>query len=214
MAVKNNLFMVGVVPLLILVGWASYALGSSTSNMQVKDCNCKRDSLEQVIYNHERSEILTYFNNIQDMDSILLEDIVTTIHEFESDPKPLSRENMAQALMDMEILYPNMAYNSSIAESITSGLAKNGNNVFGMKKPLRRRNCALPDRHLGHASYRSWIYSIADYKLFQSCKKERQIGTRQKWIKYLNGNYAVSRKYGTVMNKRKLPDKIKTIIKK
>jgi len=113
----------------------------------------------------------------------------------------------------MNIKYPDMAYNSSIAEGINSGLAKNGNNVFGMKKPMRRRNCALPDRHLGHASYKSWIYSIADYKLFQSCKRESQIGTRQKWVKYLNNNYAVSRKYGTRMNNTKLPGKIKKIIK-
>ena len=83
---------------------------------------------------------------------------------------PLTPENFAQALMDFEIKYPEIAYRQAVLESgnFKSKLTSKGKNLFGMRR--NKRGWCSDKMLFGHAKYQYWIYSVLDYKEWQGDK--------------------------------------------
>lgn len=158
-----------------------------------------------------KTEIRKNFKKPHLIDSTELEDIIKVVAEYTFKNVKKTEVTFAQALVDMKIFYPDIAYKSSMTEGFNSKLARKGNNLFGMKIPGRRTYCSLKKKYLGHATYAHWIYSVADYKLFQLSKKESTMSSRKSWIKNLNNGYNVSKTYGSRLDRMSLPDNIKEI---
>lgn len=78
-----------------------------------------------------------------------------------------------------------------------SKLFKQGNNIFGMRKPKRRNTTALDKTVQGYATYKSWVYSVIDYKLWQEKRevkgnyydylKKRGYASNPSYFKLLKG---------------------------
>jgi len=105
----------------------------------------------------------------------------------------LTKQNVKQAIYELEIQYPEIVYAQAIWESghFKSSICLKGNNLFGMKYPRRRHTLAI-GTYKGHARYRTWIESIIDYKIWQGKKM-----IKGDYIKYLRKRgYNHNKKYG------------------
>jgi len=112
----------------------------------------------------------------------------------------LTLKNVALAIVALDIRYPEWVFRQSIRESgwvnktyYKSQLANIGNNLFGMRKPSRRKTYALEKKMSGYATFSYWIYSLLDYKLWQN------INLPKKNENY--GDYLIRRNYAA-NNKR------------
>jgi uncharacterized FlgJ-related protein len=96
----------------------------------------------------------------------------------------LTKENFKSAIKEMNIKYYDNVYIQGILESghFKSKLASNGNNLFGMRKPGSRNTFAEEKKIYGYAKFKSWIYSVADYKLWQDNKPPK---LNESYIQYL-----------------------------
>lgn len=117
-----------------------------------------------------------------------------TIAKYEG--KILTDEILKRALKEMGIKHPDEVFNQAILESghFKSKLAIKGNNLFGMRKPGKRLTFALKDKIFGYAKYLHWIYSVADYKLWQDISP---IKPGEKYKHYLK-----RRKYNNLNEKK------------
>lgn len=104
--------------------------------------------------------------------------------------QPLSPENVARAILDMQIENPVNAFKQTIKESgwkngkteYKSKLATIGNNIFGMRKAKQRLTTALNKTYFGHATYSHWIYSVLDYKYWQDFKPKKKNESYKKYL--------------------------------
>ena len=79
-----------------------------------------------------------------------------------------------------------------------SNICKRNKNLFGMRKPFRRKTTAIGKRK-GYAKYRSYEQSIKDFKLWQDSRKVKNM-TKSKYLKMLRGYY-VDKNYLKKLNK-------------
>lgn len=107
----------------------------------------------------------------------------------------LSHEMLAYAIRDMEIQHPEWVYRQAILESggLCSKLARNQNNLFGMKMPRRRDTFAAGAGRNRYAKYESWAHSVADYKLYQGDKEIKDYKSFLKSRKYSETNNYIDR---------------------
>ena len=93
---------------------------------------------------------------------------------------PLTKQNVARAIAMLGIKHGGIVFRQSMLESghLKSKLARNGNNLFGMKK--NKRLWCLDKKLYGYATYSEWIYSVIDYYEWQ---KKRDVGAD--YFKYL-----------------------------
>lgn len=106
---------------------------------------------------------------------------------------PLTTQNVRYILEKCKVQFVDEVLKQSIHESgnFKSKLAVKGNNIFGMRKAKSRENFALKNKYCGYATYEHWVYSVADYKLWQGNKK-----IKGKYSKYLQSRqYATDVKY-------------------
>jgi hypothetical protein len=82
--------------------------------------------------------------------------------------KPFSVENLKAEIIKQKIKYPNIALAQAVLESghFGSAIFLDNNNLFGMKKPSVRKTLATGENR-GHATFKNWVDSVIDYKLFQ-----------------------------------------------
>jgi hypothetical protein len=82
--------------------------------------------------------------------------------------KPFSVENLKSEIIKQKIKYPNIVLAQAVLESghFDSDIFLDNNNLFGMKKPSVRKTLATGENR-GHATFRNWVDSVIDYKLFQ-----------------------------------------------
>ena len=82
--------------------------------------------------------------------------------------KPFSVENLKSEIVKQGIKYPNIVLAQAVLESghFDSDIFKENNNLFGMKKPSVRKTLATGENR-GHATFKNWVDSVRDYKMFQ-----------------------------------------------
>lgn len=82
--------------------------------------------------------------------------------------KPFSIENLKSEIVKQGIKYPNIVLAQAVLESghFDSDIFKENNNLFGMKKPSVRKTLATGENR-GHATFKNWVDSVRDYKMFQ-----------------------------------------------
>lgn len=97
----------------------------------------------------------------------------------------LTNDNLKSALIKMHIKHPNEVFNQCVIESghFKSKLAIYGHNLFGMRKSSKRLSFALRKKKYGYAQYKSWIYSVADYKLWQNMVQMKKNETYKQYCK-------------------------------
>lgn len=113
-------------------------------------------------------------------------------HEITHKSKPLTKQNVWLAINDLEIKYPEIVFAQAMLESaeLKSDLARNNNNLFGMKIPKKRSTTAVGSRR-GYAVYTHWTESLKDYKLYQEYILERKtIVSVHGYVLFLNRSYA------------------------
>ena len=106
---------------------------------------------------------------------------------------PLNKKNLWVVINDLEIKFPEIVFAQALLESgdFKSDLARNNNNLFGMKKPIKRPTTAEEKTRRGYAVYDHWIESIKDYKLYQDfILGRRKIVNQHQYVSYLNRTYA------------------------
>lgn len=79
----------------------------------------------------------------------------------------LTRKMVWRYIKSTRMLFPHIVYKQAILESgLTSQLAKNNNNLLGMRLPHLRRTTATGTRN-GYAVYPTWQACIDDYHIMQ-----------------------------------------------
>lgn len=148
--------------------------------------------------------------------SLQSQDIGQVINEYKL--KPLTTENVARAILDMQIENPVDAFKQSVrecgwAENKTEYKSKSAtvyNNVFGMRKATQRLTTALDSTYKGHATYSHWIYSVLDYKYWQQYNPKRKNEHYKKYLK--RRNYNCSKSYTDMLDFIKLTDRLTEIL--
>lgn len=82
--------------------------------------------------------------------------------------KECTMENVYQAILLCNISNPHVVFAQLFIESgaFKSKLAKNNNNLAGMRCPNKRETTAVGNKN-GYAYYLDWFSSITDYFLYQ-----------------------------------------------
>ena len=134
---------------------------------------------------------------------------------------PLTLENVANAIIDLKIKFPEQVFRQTIKESgwdrekitYVSGLAIYGNNLFGMRKAKQRKNYALKKTYAGYATYERWIFSVIDYFEWQ---KSVLLKDNENYSSYLRrrGYAKDTKKYVNTLMCYLLPENIIKIFKK
>jgi len=85
---------------------------------------------------------------------------------------PFTPENFAKEVIKQNVSHPEIAVAQALLESghFTSDVFKFNNNLFGMRFPRQRRTTAIKE-NLRHASYKNWVESVKDYKLWQEARE-------------------------------------------
>lgn len=181
-------------------------------SLQIKGNN--KDGTE--IYINPNSESSSILNNTHPVNPEPIFNMDSIINKYKG--IELSLSNVSNAIIDMEIEYPELVLRQSIKESginrtrtsYTSKLAIKCNNLFGMRKARSRVTYAQKKTYVGYARFEHWIYSIADYKLWQ---QSNPIKTNETFANYLHRRkYAENSKvYGKNLAKMKIPSDIQLI---
>ena len=104
------------------------------------------------------------------------------------------------AMIEFGVQHPHIALAQMKIESgnYNSSVARNNNNYFGMRQPSSRITVSLGSRN-GYARYRSWVYSVLDYALWQ-----RQYAwnlTEEQYLAKLGRTYAEDLNYVSKVKK-------------
>lgn len=90
----------------------------------------------------------------------------------------LTYENIIKLSIALDIEKIDVFFHQVLIESgnLTSNVCRLNNNIKGMRHPTQRFTYSIKDKN-GYATYKSWVYSVADYRLWQlqspwSSKKE------------------------------------------
>lgn len=103
---------------------------------------------------------------------------------------PFSEENLMIVIEALGIRFKDVVVAQARLETgnFKSRSFRQGNNLFGMKVAKSRLTTACGSIY-GHAKYTHWTMSVVDYALFQSTFA-RKIRTKDKYLRYLQRNYA------------------------
>jgi uncharacterized FlgJ-related protein len=123
--------------------------------------------------------------------------------------KPLTSENVATAIIEFDIQYPELVFKQAVLESgnFTSRLCIKSNNLFGMRQPRTRKTHAIGRTNSSYAVFKHWSHSIADYKLWQGTKK---ISNYQQFL--TSRKYSANLHYVQTLNKIKIEPLISEIL--
>lgn len=110
-----------------------------------------------------------------------------------------TNESVKMVLEHFGVQHPHLVYAQMRLESgnYKSKLAQENNNYFGMKQPKVRQTLSLGAKN-GYASYRNWVYSVADYALWQ--RGYAYDLTEEEYLNKLK-NYAFDKNYVSKVKK-------------
>jgi uncharacterized FlgJ-related protein len=120
---------------------------------------------------------------------------------FASARTPNQRE-VYEELISLDVKFPDIVLAQAILESgnFLSKIAKQNNNLFGMKMPKVRETTAVGQRY-GYARYYSWKDSVKDYKLWQEALLKKYPNmTRSQYKTYINRMYSTGKNYISKIN--------------
>jgi flagellum-specific peptidoglycan hydrolase FlgJ len=130
---------------------------------------------------------------------ILLVLLATTM--FASARTPNQRE-VYEELVRLDVKFPDIVLAQTILESgnYSSKVAKQNNNLFGMRMPKVRQTTAIGQRY-GYARYYNWKDSVKDYKLWQEALLKKYPNmTRGQYKSYINRVYSTGKNYISKIN--------------
>jgi uncharacterized FlgJ-related protein len=130
---------------------------------------------------------------------ILLVLLATTM--FASARTPNQRE-VYEELVRLDVKFPDIVLAQTILESgnFSSKVAKQNNNLFGMRMPKVRETTAIGQRY-GYARYYNWKDSVKDYKLWQEALLKKYPNmTRGQYKSYINRVYSTGKNYISKIN--------------
>lgn len=130
---------------------------------------------------------------------ILLVLLATTM--FASARTPNQRE-VYEELVRLDVKFPDIVLAQTILESgnFSSKVAKQNNNLFGMRMPKVRETTAIGQRY-GYARYYNWKDSVKDYKLWQEALLKKYPNmTRGQYKSYINRIYSTGKNYISKIN--------------
>jgi flagellum-specific peptidoglycan hydrolase FlgJ len=130
---------------------------------------------------------------------ILLVLLATTM--FASARTPNQRE-VYEELVRLDVKFPDIVLAQTILESgnFSSKVAKQNNNLFGMRMPKVRETTAIGQRY-GYARYYNWKESVKDYKLWQEALLKKYPNmTRGQYKSYINRVYSTGKNYISKIN--------------
>jgi flagellum-specific peptidoglycan hydrolase FlgJ len=130
---------------------------------------------------------------------ILLVLLATTM--FASARTPNQRE-VYEELVRLDVKFPDVVLAQTILESgnFSSKVAKQNNNLFGMRMPKIRETTAIGQRY-GYARYYNWKDSVKDYKLWQEALLKKYPNmTRGQYKSYINRIYSIGKNYISKIN--------------
>ena len=110
---------------------------------------------------------------------------------------PFSQEKVRIYLKELHVRYIDVAVAQMMLESAsgTSKIFREGNNLFGMKYPVRRATTALGERN-GHAYYSHWRKSCEDLALFQNfIANPENMDSESAYLDYIGRVYAEDGSY-------------------
>jgi len=108
-----------------------------------------------------------------------------------------SEQKVMDYLLQLNVKYPKVALAQMKLESAngTSKIFKEGNNLFGMKVPVRRPTTALGEKD-NHAYYSHWRQAVIDYALFQAfVSNTENMNSESDWLDYISHTYASDTSY-------------------
>lgn len=111
----------------------------------------------------------------------------------------LSKENIIKLAIELEISNIDIFFTQTIIESgnLKSRISTANNNLLGMKMPKQRKTYAISSKY-GYAVYKSWVYCIGDYKIWQN----KYVKSKTNYINFLNkAKYCESPNYGNKIYK-------------
>lgn len=110
---------------------------------------------------------------------------------------PFSEQKVKDYLLQLHVKFPEVALAQMKLESAngTSKIFKENNNLFGMRKAIRRPTTALGEKN-NHAYYSHWRQSILDYALWSSfVSNTENMDSEEAWLQYIGRNYAEDNSY-------------------
>lgn len=110
---------------------------------------------------------------------------------------PYTEVKVRSYLAELNVKYPNVALAQMKLESAngTSKVFREGNNLFGMKNPVRRPTTSLGERD-NHAYYSHWRQSCIDYALYQAfVSNAENLASESEWLDFVGRVYAQDDSY-------------------
>lgn len=151
------------------------------------------DSLQYVIDSLD-------FNNRNEILAIKAGEYHMTPHSAYS---TITKDSVASLLKELHAWYPDIIMAQIQTESGfgTSDVAKNSNNLLGMKKTNKRKTTQIKNQsYKGYGIYNNWESCVIDRVMWDyACFKGKK-PSRETYIEHLNSCYAESREYGNSMD--------------
>jgi len=109
----------------------------------------------------------------------------------------LTKENLWLTIKAMDIMYPEIVFAQAILETghFKSQNCQQSNNLFGMMMPNVRETVAIKKNKQGFAVYKTWMYSVQDYALYQAYIMRNKKMTRLQYLSYIDRKYSESKGY-------------------
>jgi uncharacterized FlgJ-related protein len=113
-----------------------------------------------------------------------------------------SQKEVYEELLRLNVKFPDIVLAQAILESghFISKIAKQNNNLFGMRMPKVRKTTAIGQKY-GYARYHNWKDSVKDYKLWQEALlKKYPSMTRSQYKSYIDRIYSTGKNYISKIN--------------
>lgn len=115
----------------------------------------------------------------------------------------ITKDSVASLLKELQAWYPDIIMAQIQTESGfgTSDVARNANNLLGMKKTGKRKTTQIKGQeYKGYGMYNNWESCIIDRVMWDYACFGKKKPSREVYIAHLNSCYAESRQYGTAMD--------------
>lgn len=109
--------------------------------------------------------------------------------------RPDNQKYIRSIIKECKFMYPDVVFKMYVQESGmgTSNLARNHNNVLGMKFPSKRPTLADGKTNSGFANYKTVRQSIWDFKLYEMMYLTGK--SKSEYMRYLKDVYSRDKTY-------------------
>lgn len=115
----------------------------------------------------------------------------------------ITKDSVASLLKELHAWYPDIIMAQIQTESGfgTSDVAKNSNNLLGMKKTNKRKTTQIKNQaYKGYGMYNNWESCVIDRVMWDYVCFKGKKPSRETYIEHLNSCYAESSEYGNSMD--------------